>query len=293
MRRRRSRRLPMRRATKPILAAAALLASSAGPLAAQDGAAADPRPEVALMGTIPIYWGEADGISDILSGAAPAHWARGAIERHYRITPRDYLSAEALAGQHLLLLAQPRGLTAEENVALDAFVRGGGRVVLFADPLMTGVSRFAIGDRRRPQDVALLSPILGHWGLELRFDEAQPEGLAHRGEGELAVPVNLAGELVVRDGAGPCRVALEGLVAECQLGAGAALVVADAALLDGAGPWPGAQEALDLLLRSGFAQSGESLHAFTLVTANPLENQDLPRAAEVPLMAMPGDDPPP
>ena len=51
-------------------------------------------------------------------------------------------------------------------------MRGGGRVLLFADPMLTRHSAFALGDRRRPQDVVLLSPILARWRLELQFDES-------------------------------------------------------------------------------------------------------------------------
>jgi len=204
--------------------------------------ATDPPAErdLALMGTIPIYWGEADGFSDLLAGEAHGHWARGVIEQDYRLRPLDYLSAEALAGYRRLLLAQPRGLSAEENVALDAWVRGGGRLLLFADPMMTGHSDFALGDRRRPQDVALLSPILAHWGLELHFDAAQAAG---RRIGEILPPdaeaqapagvsVDLPGRLAPLDEGGNCTLLGEGLAAECRLGGGVALIVADAALLD-------------------------------------------------------------
>jgi hypothetical protein len=228
------------------LALAALLAPAlalAPTVARAEALATDPPAErdLALMGTIPIYWGETDDFADLLTGEGHAHWARGAIEQQqYRLRPLDYLSAEALAGYRRLLLAQPRGLSAEENVALDAWVRGGGRLLLFADPMMTGHSDFALGDRRRPQDVALLSPILAHWGLELHFDAAQATG---RRIGEIlppdaeaqanaGVPVDLPGRLAPLDEGGNCTLLGEGLAAECRLGGGVALIVADAALLD-------------------------------------------------------------
>jgi len=198
----------------------------------------DPAPagDLAVMGTIPIYWGERDDLADLLSPDAAPHWARAVIETHYRLRPLDYLSAEALQDFRLLLLAQPRGLSGQENVALDAWVRAGGRALLFADPAMTGHSRFAIGDRRRRQDVALLSPILAHWGLELRFDDRQPEGRHLRDSVppllNPPLPVDLPGELVLRGETGECTLLGEGIAAECRLGSGAVLVVADAALLE-------------------------------------------------------------
>ena len=236
-----------------LLSAIVLGLASAGPALAQE-LPRDPPAEndLAVMGTIPLYWGERSDMAELLDGGAPGHWARPLIEQSWRLRPLDYLSAEALSGYSRLLLAQPRGFSAEENVALDAWVRGGGRVLLFADPMMTGHSRFAIGDRRRPQDVTLLSPILTHWGLELQFDEAQPEGRNMRDSvppsKELSLPVELAGELVLRAPAQDCALLGAGIAAECELGDGFALVVADAALFDGEQPGEGASGALEALL---------------------------------------------
>ena len=250
----------MRRAIKAALAAGgALLAGFAVPVLAQDAAEdmADPRPALALMGTVPIYWGEADGLTDLLAGAGAGHWARPVLERRFTIEPVSYLSAEALAGHRLLLLAQPRALSAQENVALDAWVRGGGRLLLFADPLMTGESRFNIGDRRRPQDVALLSPILAHWGLDLRFDEGQADSLRAVDLLGAALPVKLAGTFAPMAQDAPCRLLAEDVVAHCTFGAGEALIVADAAMLDIEGPWPGAEGALGALTGLLSGEAGE------------------------------------
>ncbi len=204
--------------------------------------------ELALMGTIPIYWGETAGIDEVLSGAAPSHWARDVLEEDFALAPLDYLSADALSGREYLLMAQPRGLSAEENVALDAWVRQGGKLLLFADPMMTGESRFHIGDRRRPQDVSLLSPILARWGLELRFDPAQTEGpqaVDHFGE---RLPVNLRGEFAPVGEAQYCAIPGDGLLAHCTIGDGQAMIVADAAMLDIAEPDAGAESALRWLV---------------------------------------------
>lgn len=230
-------------------AACAALLVLAAPLEAEPLPTDPPADgDLALMGTVPIYWGEADGIESLLLADSPGHWARPVIEAHYRLRPLDYLSAEALAGHTRLLLAQPRGLSAEENVALDGWVRGGGRVLLFADPLMTGETRFGLGDRRRPQDVALLSPILAHWGLELRFDAAQAQGRRMRDGVPLALPVDQPGELALAANGGECALMGEGIAADCRLGQGRALIVADAALFDGDGSDPAAIAALQGLL---------------------------------------------
>jgi len=211
------------------------------------------------MGTIPIYWGEAAGLAELIGGAAAPHWAREQLEARYRLVPLDYLAPEALASQSRLLLAQPRGLTPEENVALDAWVRAGGHLLLFADPLMTGESRFGIGDRRRPQDVALLSPILGHWGLQLEFDEAQEPGIAMREIAGTEVPVSHAGRFAMEPAGGhDCQLSGEAVLARCHLESGEIVILADAALLDHAGPWTGSAAGLEMLTRMAFGDSGEN-----------------------------------
>lgn len=241
----------MRRFSKALLAA--LVLASCHSAVAQEA----PRPTIGLMGTIPIYWGEASGFDEIVAGEAQPHWVRGVLERQAEIAPLDYLSADELAPHRYILLAQPRGLTPEENVALDAWVRAGGQLLLFADPMMTGESRFGIGDRRRPQDVALLSPILAHWGLELQFDEAQPEGLAHVDHFGDLLPVNLRGAFVPVGGMEHCAIPGDGLLAHCSLGLGQVLAVADAAMIDLAGPYPGAEAGFESLVAHIFPQFGE------------------------------------
>ncbi len=229
-------------------------AALAFPVRAED----EQRPPLALMGTVPIYWGEAAGLDEMLNGHAPPHWARGVLEEGFTLAPLDYLSAEALAGHRSLLMAQPRGLSAEENVALDAWVREGGTLLLFADPMMTGESRFHLGDRRRPQDVALLSPILAHWGLALEFDPAQPTGpqmVDHFGD---SLPVNQRGRLSHVGDADYCNIPGEALLAHCVIGQGQAMIVADAAMLDIAGPYTDAEAALRWLLGHVFENFGDS-----------------------------------
>ena len=230
--------------------AAALLILAGGCRDAAPAAFAEHRPDLGLMGTIPLYWGEQAAFGDALSGNATPHWARAQLEAGYTLHPLDTLSEDSLAGLEFLLLAQPRALSGPENVALDAWVRAGGRLLLFADPLLTGESRFAIGDRRRPQDVILLSPILGHWGLQLQFDESRREGFALAGG---RIPVNLPGSFVgASDEAGDCAIDSDGVLARCAIGKGRVLAVADAALLDLYDPHPEAASALAWLLDEGF-----------------------------------------
>jgi hypothetical protein len=257
-------RRPCRQSVKLALAALVLAFPAAPGLAQGTPPSPDARAGLGLMGTIPLYWGEAAGLTELLAGEADAHWARAQLEAGFRLHPLPALTDEELAGLRFLLLAQPRALAPAENVALDAWVRGGGRLLLFADPLLTGESRFALGDRRRPQDVILLSPILRHWGLELRFADDQAPGPALREIAGRPVPVNLPGHFApVEDdavGGGDCLVEGEALLANCTIGEGRVLVVADAALLDLEHPAPEAAPALAMLVERAFG-TGESAGA--------------------------------
>lgn len=245
-----------------VFAALVALPVCAHPAAAQGEV--ERHTPIGLMGTIPLYWGEAAGIDELLGSDVEPHWARAVIAEAGDPVPLDFLTNEALGTIDRLVLAQPRALAGEENVALDQWVRAGGSLLLFADPLMTGESRFGIGDRRRPQDVALLSPILAHWGLELQFDPGQPDGVQARDYAGMSLPVAMAGKLVPvgePDGHAACAIEAGGLVARCALGEGHALILADAAILDAAGPYVGAQAGLCALLRASFgdfAHEGES-----------------------------------
>lgn len=216
-----------------LLGAALLLATGGCEAASQVDTAvpkSEERPALGLMTTLPIYWGEAADVSEALSDTQEPGWVRQALEKRYRLSPLDVLEPADLANLRVLLLAQPRALSGAENVALDDWVRAGGRLLLFADPMLTSHSRYPIGDRRRPQDVVLLSPILTHWGLSLTFDDeaaANERTVAWDGA---ALPVNLPGELTTDKGTS-CEV-MSGVVAHCRIGKGRILVVADAAVLE-------------------------------------------------------------
>jgi hypothetical protein len=151
-----------------------------------------------------------------------------------------------------LVIAQPRPLSPQENVALDDWVKRGGQLLLLADPALTEDSAYAIGDPRRPQAVVLLSPILTRWGLELRFDEAQPFGEVEREVMGMAIPVNLPGQFAAQ-GQANCRLWGEGLAVTCRVGKGRVVALADAAVLEREDPGGSRAVAFDWLLDAAFA----------------------------------------
>lgn len=193
------------------------------------------KPELGLFTTLPIYWGEGGDISTMLDGGGETDWVRTELETRFEIVPLDTLEADALDGLDRVLLAQPRPLAPSENVAFDRYLASGGRALIMADPMLTRHSEFPIGDRRRPQDVVLLSPILDRLGVELRFDEDQPSGERTIYQAGRNYPVNLAGHFVADADGSPdrsCFALGPGLLARCQNGEGEAFLYADAALLD-------------------------------------------------------------
>lgn len=220
------------------LALLALLAALGAMLAYGAGTGRRQVGAVGLFTTLPILWRESADLRGLLASDGADHWAKGAIAARGRIVPLDNLLRTGAVD--VLLMAQPRSLSPQENVALDGWVRGGGRLLLFADPLLTGHSEFSLGDRRRPQDVVLLSPILSHWGLRLGFDDVQSAGERVGAAFDIALPVNLPGRIARQaGGAGAdCVIGPGGLAAQCTIGKGRVLVIADAALFeagDGAG----------------------------------------------------------
>jgi len=202
------------------------------------------RPVLGLFTTLPIYWAETADMSEMLAGQPHPGWVRPALEDRFELLPLDTLAAhgrgaaQGLDDVDVLLLAQPRVLSPQENVALDDWVRTGGHVLVFADPMLTSESRFAIGDKRRPQDVALLSPILARWGLEMHFDPEQERGERMVVTDLAPLPVNISGTLHPVGGypasGEKCWIAYHRLFAQCAVGKGRATVVADAALFENA-----------------------------------------------------------
>ncbi len=248
---------------------AALLLASVLTLAGCGDSQPSPLPgrEIGLYTSLPIVWGESGDIRELLEKERPRHWALAVLSSAGTLHPLDTVT-DRLPRDALLVLAQPRPLSPQENVALDRWVREGGRVLLFADPLLTAPTRYALGDPRRPQDTVLLSPILARWGLRLEFDEAQPAGehLVETAFGPL--PVNLAGRFRLLgnsgesasspgfsgkhgtdgdrgadpgksgimgtsgDGPGRCRLEAEGILARCAVEKGQIFAISDAAVLE-------------------------------------------------------------
>lgn len=201
------------------IAAAVLLAASCRqsvPAQSPEGG----QPQLFLLTSLPLLWSEGFGLEQ--SGSP----ALDALEQKYRVTPIDLPSQ--LPGGALLLAAQPRALPPEELVALDAWVRRGGRIVLLADPMLEWPSQLPLGDVRRPPASFPDTGLLQHW--ELRLDAPEQRGPKFRGGGHFPLIFNSPGTLVSKSP--HCQLSRAGIIAECRIGKGQIAVVADADWLD-------------------------------------------------------------
>ena len=139
---------------KRAIAAAALMA-----LTACRAETAPVKPTLYVLTSLPLVFDEGFAVGPAKGEAAAF------LRAHYVLKPID-LPSQLPAGA-TLLAAQPRALPAEELVALDAWVRGGGRLVLLADPLLEWPSKRPLGDRMRPPMAYADTGLLLHWGLRL------------------------------------------------------------------------------------------------------------------------------
>jgi len=196
--------------------------------------AARPQPTLLLLTSLPLMFGEnfsVDGGSPTLS----------ALQARYRVVPISVTDEADLAKGRLLLMAHPLAQPAEDLVALDTWVRDGGRVLLLADPALDWPSQRPLGDPLRPPPMFMDTGLLSHWGLRLDApDERGPQSRTLGGQQILTVsPGRLSGK---------CTISADGLVAACRVGQGRASIIADADFLNVEALGAPAQHNLDALL---------------------------------------------
>ncbi|GAA4011061.1 hypothetical protein GCM10022280_05650 [Sphingomonas swuensis] len=176
------------------------------------------RPELALLTSLPILFGEQFTLDQ------PRSPLLAALEKDYRVTAVD--GPEQVAPGATLLAIQPQALTAERLVALDSWVRDGGRLVLLADPALRWESSRPLGDRFRPPYSFPDTGLLRHWGLTLRLLEAGEEGATTLRLGKGRELTGQAGIGALAATGRECT-ATQAL-ARCTIGLGRVIVVGDA-----------------------------------------------------------------
>ena len=193
------------------------------------------RPTLLLLTSLPLVFGE--GFS-LHGNGSPA---LKALQSRYRVVPISVTEPKELAKARLLLMAHPLAQPAEDLVALDQWVRSGGRVLLFADPMLEWPSKRPLGDLLRPSPMFMDTGLLGHWGLRLDPPAERRPKLERLGGFE--VLTDSPGQL-----SGGCSISDDRLVAHCRIGRGEAAIVADADLLDTDRLGPDAKHNLDGVL---------------------------------------------
>ena len=198
-----------------VAVAAALLA-----LAACRGETAPVKPELYVLTSLPLLFDEGFAVGPAKGEAAVF------LREHYTLKPID-LPSQLPTGA-TLLAAQPRALPAEELVALDAWVRSGGKMLLLADPMLEWPSTRPLGNRMRPPVAFADTGLLAHWGL--RLDAPEARGLKPVRSGDVEIVFVSPGRIVKIGGA--CRVDIAAIFSECAIGKGRVIILADADWLD-------------------------------------------------------------
>jgi hypothetical protein len=194
-------------------------------------------PPIGLMTSLPLRWPENDGTTLLDPDAEPSK----AFQRLQQRQPVKLLDDFAkLSRLRVLLLAQLRALSPAELVALDKWVRAGGRALILADPALAWESNFAVGDRRRPLFTSLLSPLFGHWGLNLvlNIDAKSRDEIISIQKMTIKTQTTGAWDLGQKSIGVRCALSAENILADCHIGLGRAILVADADLLND-GNWQG------------------------------------------------------
>lgn len=192
-------------------------------------ATAADAPSATMLTSLPLRWAGGGDIAAMIADGPKDDPALARLAAAGPVLLVDSLVDHVPPQGGALLLAHPRALAPRELVAIDAFVRGGGRAVVLADALSGWPTSYPLGDPRNPPVTSLLTPLLDYWGITL--------GAAEMG-GKDAQPADVEGVRLRLFSAGrfdrlpaSCRAFADRRVAHCRIGQGEAWLVGDADLI--------------------------------------------------------------
>ncbi|KQZ72886.1 hypothetical protein ASE06_10500 [Sphingopyxis sp. Root214] len=186
-------------------------------------------PAVTMLTGLPLRWSASQGIAAMIAEGTNDDPGLARLTTAGPVSLVDSIADHVPPPGGALLLAHPRALAPQELVAIDAFVRGGGRAVILADALSGWPARHPLGDPRNAPVTSLLTPLLDHWGVTLGAVPAQ--------EGK-PLPVDVDGARLRLFSAGrldrlpsACRAYADRRLAQCRMGQGEVWLIGDADLL--------------------------------------------------------------
>ncbi|MBB6425557.1 GldG family protein [Sphingopyxis sp. JAI128] len=186
-------------------------------------------PAVTILTGLPLRWSGGSDMAAMIADGTQDDPALARIEAAGPVSLVDSLVEHVPPPGGALLVAHPRALAPRELIAIDTFVRGGGRAVILADALSAWPARHPLGDPRNPPVTSLLTPLLDHWDVVLgaaSADEIAPQA-ADIGESRLRL--FSAGRFVRLSQ--QCRAYAQHSILQCRVGTGEAWLVGDADLL--------------------------------------------------------------
>lgn len=191
--------------------------------------APDKQIRVTILSSLPLEQTHGETVAARLHGEIQVAPALALLRDQFTVRFIDDVTAGDLAATDVLLLAHPRALSPQSLVAIDYWVRGGGRAIVLADGLSSWPPSYPLGDPRNPPVTSLLTPLLTHWGVRLDAPSPADSGLRLWQQDQHRLHLLSAGRLVRENGG--CALSNDGIYGDCAIGAGRVLLFADADLL--------------------------------------------------------------
>lgn len=186
-------------------------------------------PAVTILTGLPLRWSASRDIAAMIAEGTNDDPALARLAAAGPVSLVDSLADHVPPPGGALLVAHPRALAPQELVAIDAFVRGGGRAVVLADALSSWPGRHPLGDPRNPPVTSLLTPLLDHWGVVLAAASADDHVAQPADVDGVRLRLFSAGRFVRTSS--QCRAFAEYRILRCAIGKGEAWLVGDADLL--------------------------------------------------------------